>query len=238
MTGLTEVCQHPLARLRFMVSDRFAHMVRPMELLRRCRDNMQVVHKINARGLNFLNRVTFEEMWVLRNRLKLDLTVNSVWYEDSPFGPQRKTGFSRRRSWKEVWGPETPEILTFIPDAAWFPTKGYETFISVGNLIWSDPETGDDLGNTYLGTFIGTYKQPKPPKRAKTKRREISYSKRLDVLLRDDKTCQICRCTEGPFHVDHKIPVARGGSNEMSNLWTLCQACNLGKSDRDLDHLL
>jgi 5-methylcytosine-specific restriction endonuclease McrA len=36
------------------------------------------------------------------------------------------------------------------------------------------------------------------------------------------------------LHVDHRLAVAKGGSNDEGNLWTLCDRCNLGKSDADL----
>lgn len=46
--------------------------------------------------------------------------------------------------------------------------------------------------------------------------------------------CQLCGHTarEGArLEVDHKLAVANGGTNDLANLWTLCQACNNGKSD-------
>lgn len=56
---------------------------------------------------------------------------------------------------------------------------------------------------------------------------------RYDVLVRDKYTCQACGATapEARLHVDHKIPISRGGITESRNLTTLCQICNLGKSD-------
>ena len=33
------------------------------------------------------------------------------------------------------------------------------------------------------------------------------------------------------LHVDHKVPVSKGGTDELSNLQTLCSDCNLNKSD-------
>ena len=35
------------------------------------------------------------------------------------------------------------------------------------------------------------------------------------------------------LHVDHIIPVYKGGKTTMSNLQTLCDRCNLGKSDKE-----
>jgi len=69
----------------------------------------------------------------------------------------------------------------------------------------------------------------------KTQREAISKSRRFIIMQRDTFTCQLCGASRGngaKLHVDHMIPLARGGSNDDDNLWTLCEACNLGKSDR------
>jgi len=69
-------------------------------------------------------------------------------------------------------------------------------------------------------------------------REPVSKAKRFEILKRDSYTCQICgRSAEADkvkLHVDHKIPRVKGGSNEDDNLWSLCEDCNLGKSDRHL----
>ena len=47
-------------------------------------------------------------------------------------------------------------------------------------------------------------------------------------------TCVQCgaRKEDGAtLHVDHIIPVSRGGTDELDNLQTLCKECNLNKSD-------
>lgn len=50
------------------------------------------------------------------------------------------------------------------------------------------------------------------------------------VYHRDEGRCQMCGATTN-LHLDHKIPRAKGGSDTMENLWLLCVACNLSKSD-------
>lgn len=65
----------------------------------------------------------------------------------------------------------------------------------------------------------------------------VNVRKRFLVLKRDGYRCQICgRSAQDNviLHVDHKVPKAKGGTNEMRNLWTLCQDCNLGKMTEDL----
>lgn len=57
---------------------------------------------------------------------------------------------------------------------------------------------------------------------------------RYSILKRDGFRCQICGRTAQDgvkLHVDHIIPVSKGGRTIPSNLRTLCEDCNLGKSD-------
>ena len=71
----------------------------------------------------------------------------------------------------------------------------------------------------------------------KTPRESISKSRRFAVFKRDGNKCQLCGRSQDDgvkLHVDHRVPLAKGGSNEDENLWTLCEDCNLGKSDRSL----
>lgn len=72
----------------------------------------------------------------------------------------------------------------------------------------------------------------------KTPRESIRKSQRFRILKRDGYRCQLCGRSQADenvkLHVDHRVPLAKGGSNEDDNLWTLCDACNLGKSDKNL----
>lgn len=66
-------------------------------------------------------------------------------------------------------------------------------------------------------------------------RKQVNASMRYDVLKRDGFRCVICGATAkdgAQLHVDHIVPVSRGGKTEMRNLRTLCMQCNLGKSNK------
>jgi 5-methylcytosine-specific restriction endonuclease McrA len=71
----------------------------------------------------------------------------------------------------------------------------------------------------------GVLRQPIPPRM------------RFRVLRRDGYRCRLCgRAAEDGviLHVDHIIPLAKGGKTEEANLWSLCLPCNLGKGAQDL----
>jgi hypothetical protein len=64
----------------------------------------------------------------------------------------------------------------------------------------------------------------------------IKKSLRFEVFNRDSFTCRYCGKTppEVVLHVDHLVPVVSGGLNELENLLTACQDCNLGKGVKHL----
>ena len=58
---------------------------------------------------------------------------------------------------------------------------------------------------------------------------------RYNVLKRDNFSCQICGITAkdgAKSLVDHIVPGSKGGKTVMSNLQTLCERCNIGKSNK------
>jgi len=74
--------------------------------------------------------------------------------------------------------------------------------------------------------------QPFAPQRRRVG--ALSPAKRFAILKRDNYRCQLCGITAQEdagitLQVDHKIARANGGTNDPSNLWTLCNVCNIGK---------
>lgn len=75
----------------------------------------------------------------------------------------------------------------------------------------------------------------KVPKTKKTSR-NINLRMRWTILKRDNFCCR--KCGQSPakdpsivLHVDHIVAWSRGGETEVVNLETLCEKCNLGKSN-------
>lgn len=50
-----------------------------------------------------------------------------------------------------------------------------------------------------------------------------------EIYERDGRVCLYCGDTSGPFHIDHKTPLSRGGKNTKDNLTVACADCNLKK---------
>jgi|ERR1035438_42144 hypothetical protein len=73
--------------------------------------------------------------------------------------------------------------------------------------------------------------------KGKSSRIGLSAKVRWQVLARDSFTCKYCGRRAGTdvcLEVDHKIPVAKGGTNEIENLFAACLDCNRGKGSENL----
>lgn len=81
---------------------------------------------------------------------------------------------------------------------------------------------------------VVTKSESQPKQQAKKRSRHIPLSVRFAVLQRDGHKC--VSCGESPpkvtLEVDHKVAFSKGGSNDLSNLQTLCFDCNRGKGAR------
>ena len=66
---------------------------------------------------------------------------------------------------------------------------------------------------------------------------DIKLGLRYEVLKRDRFRCVLCGASPAThlgcvLHVDHIIPWSKGGKTIPENLRSLCEPCNLGKSDK------
>ena len=70
----------------------------------------------------------------------------------------------------------------------------------------------------------------------RNERKPIPLHLRWFVLKRDGYTCRKCGRSPGKdntveLEIDHIVPVAKNGTNDVDNLQTLCRECNQGKKD-------
>jgi len=86
---------------------------------------------------------------------------------------------------------------------------------------------------------VDSQKEMDKVKKELQKTRTIPLSVRIKVLSRDNFRCVFCGKSPAInagtlLHIDHIVPFSKGGINTIDNLQTLCEECNLGKSDEKL----
>jgi hypothetical protein len=75
---------------------------------------------------------------------------------------------------------------------------------------------------------------------AAAQRVRVMPAVRWQVFQRDGWKCVACgrNSHDGAIlHVDHILPRSRGGADSLDNFQTLCEVCNVGKSNRDATDL-
>lgn len=76
-------------------------------------------------------------------------------------------------------------------------------------------------------------------RRAKMRQSGGSFKKKDidDMFVAQSGLCVACGVnliTSG-YHIDHKIPLSKGGTNWIDNIQLLCPSCNLSKNNKDYD---
>lgn len=69
---------------------------------------------------------------------------------------------------------------------------------------------------------------------SKNQRKLMTKELRKRIMIRDNYTCQMCgkyMPDEVGLHIDHIVPVSKGGKTIESNLQVLCSKCNGRKSN-------
>ena len=87
---------------------------------------------------------------------------------------------------------------------------------------------------TFKPPWVNRTKRPRAPDTQRPNAHQRGYcskgwkAARREVLVRDGYQCQVCGAVvHGKrAHVDHIVPKAAGGSDEVSNLRVLCVSCH------------
>lgn len=167
----------------------------------------------------------------------------------------------RTRQWSAMPCLLCRKLLTSLPreavDIIWFGDEGLEAgtygflhkpcFVRIDQPAL-DVETLDRFLNTQHGyarrlprgwveALLRLWPAKKPG--ACGVEKGLSLSTRFDILKRDQYRCRLCGAAARDsdhvrLEVDHIVARYHGGTDDPSNLWTLCFACNRGKGTKDL----
>ncbi len=110
------------------------------------------------------------------------------------------------------------------------------------HVRYKSPQGRNEYRQDYVATFervAKLFEQVKERRRMRNtavyQRRMMTASMRYEIMRRDGFRCVLCgRGAEDgvKLHVDHILPVSKGGKTEVGNLRTLCSECNMGKRDK------
>lgn len=95
--------------------------------------------------------------------------------------------------------------------------------------------SADFAGDTIIACYNTSGQREIHRQTAQYQRGLMTDSLRYDVMKRDKFMCVICGATAqdgAKLHVDHILPVSKGGKTEINNLRTLCDHCNFGKKSK------
>jgi hypothetical protein len=89
-----------------------------------------------------------------------------------------------------------------------------------------------------IGPLHPTYNGGLLCSRGRRTGKEFTGAQKRTIALRDNYSCQVCGDGKaGEYHVDHKIPIWNGGTNEISNGQTLCTICHFEKTAAEATEL-
>ena len=92
-----------------------------------------------------------------------------------------------------------------------------------------------DLHNRYIQLYSIGLTSTLSEHAVKYQRSLVTKGLREKIARRDNYTCQICGkyMPDGVgMHIDHIVPVSKGGKSVPSNLQVLCSKCNQSKSNK------
>jgi hypothetical protein len=173
-----------------------------------------------------------------RGRWRYDFSVNKVRYTGTAKTEKECVERGKARRMKVELGLRS--IVKQIPGTDF--GVSLEDLQAKYRMIYEDPKfTLPDIVDMVMADLQIPYSFRDINKiiRSTGAQRQIPAQLRAEVLNRDNFTCQWCgaKAPDVVLHIDHIIPVIRGGKTESRNLQTLCHACNIGKSDK-VFHLL
>lgn len=128
-------------------------------------------------------------------------------------------------------GKAHQKILDLLASQEWVPTEKILEKTGQSNYARRIRELRDEDGWNIV-TRRGAkaaYRLESLEKGVGHKRDYIGNKKRQQVFNRDGFVCQICKVPTSNPQPDHKIPIIKSGTDDISNLQTTCSKCNILK---------
>lgn len=157
-----------------------------------------------------------------------DYSCQLAWLPLTPYGDDalRKTELSLAKEY--MLEPPVQHVSMRI---SWMYKSPQGRNCYSGQKIFNS----DQIGKLIKTADLILQKRTSRQYQIKKERAAMTSSLRYDIMKRDGFRCQLCGSTVSDgvkLHVDHIVPVSKGGKTKPSNLRTLCDRCNFGKRDK------
>lgn len=110
-----------------------------------------------------------------------------------------------------------------------------QDFYSVERAIYQRKKApGKCAGYYYIDTSEnGTVEKMSESNDIKLKRKVFSVKERAIIYRKTQGHCYLCGefVDFDSFEIEHKVPLSKGGTNELSNVFCACHCCNTIKHD-------
>ena len=158
-----------------------------------------------------------------------------------------KTRPEAERHSRRLWEKNNPEIVK-ASGAKKRANQSYKQRMKEYGAVWY-AENRDRLRPIRAAWHAENYEEHRKPKmvqneanrRARLRRAGGSHTlEQVMALLNSQRSVCACCPTSiaSSFHRDHIVPLASGGSNDISNIQLLCPPCNRSKGARSMDQFL
>lgn len=158
---------------------------------------------------------------------KYKFEFKEILLSESIFQKKSYIRSERRKIIRKKLKPPQMEI-TLKYSAEYTSRKGRNSY----NWVWE--YSYQDVLTTYEDALNEIEFRKSKEHFKKIQRNKINDNIRFEVFKRDNYRCNICGVSpnedgEITLHLDHIIPIAKGGDSDLNNLQTLCSRCNMGK---------
>ena len=185
-------------------------------------DEAWLAHEIEIRAARMQHYSAYTRELITLGERQIGRTT------DPRLTPDRYSTIERRKFHKQILAAPVP-LANIVATASYTSPKGQNSYTR--RLDW-------DFAHLEVGMHEARQAREQRSTTEYLRRRERSLMTpklRTDVLRRDGSRCRMCGASAADgatLHIDHIVPVSHGGRTIPDNLQTLCQSCNLGKSNR------
>lgn len=153
----------------------------------------------------------------------------TIWYE-------KNLAIVRRYYGKETLEQIRERVVKQLEKDASAEGRSVRMYPSVSAIIYAANRAGaitdDELTEAYKALRDDKARNNKRVYRSRNAPGHVTSEARTNVLGRDASICQYCG--QESNHIDHLLPVTRGGTGDTWNLIVACVSCNSSKGSKDL----